>query len=304
MASLLETLVTFMGVMLILALAAQSVQEIIKIVFAIKSQTALRGVRGVVVGAAKAGKLLESDGEAIFRSVFARLQGLGQNGVRKSAVRLDSLTAGDLGTLIESATQVLGSSLEPTGDAKSDDKLKEVAKKAQDWFTLAWEPVGDRYRRRMQGFAILSAAIVVVGLNVDAFAVLRKASADPAYRAAVTAAALHLDTLEQRSRTLKDSLAHGDTSAAVRQARAESLKTVTDSLNAARARAVGGQAGFVLGEPGAQRWTDIWWWVGIIASTLLVSLGAPFWHDMLEAVFGLKNRIRAEAASISARKPG
>src|SRR5207247_1138142 len=81
MASLLETLVTFMGVMLILALAAQSVQEIIKIVFAIKSQTALRAVRGVVVEAAKASKLLESDGEAIFRSVFARLQGLGQNGV-------------------------------------------------------------------------------------------------------------------------------------------------------------------------------------------------------------------------------
>jgi hypothetical protein len=40
---------------------------------------------------------------------------------------------------------------------------------------------------------------------------------------------------------------------------------------------------------------DFRWWIGIVASVLLVSLGAPFWHDLLETLFGLKNRMQAQA---------
>src|SRR6267378_1719662 len=185
MASLLEVVIAFVAVMLVLALAAQSLQEVIKIMVAVKSQTAVRALRGLVLEAAKASKLLESDGDAIFKTVVERLQGLGQNGVRKTALRLDTLSAEKLASLIETSTPVAGSSLEPTVGAKSDDRLKDVAKKVIDWFPLAWDPVDDRYRRRMRGYAILSAAIVVIGFNADAFAVLKRAREDPAYRAAV-----------------------------------------------------------------------------------------------------------------------
>lgn len=297
MGSLLEVLVTFIGVMLILALAAQSVQEMIKIIFAIKSQTALRALRGLIGEAADATGLA-MDGDAIFQSVIGRLRGLGQDGVRKSKVRLDTLTPETLASLIESATQVKGSSLEATSDAKSDDRLKDVAIKVKEWFPLAWEPVGERYGRRMRGLAILSAAVVVIGFNADAFAVLRRAREDPAYRAAVTASAVRLDSLSERVRALSDTTA-GDTSAAGRRARADSLRATRDTLNAVLKQIQSGQAGFVLGGPGGQRWDDINWWIGILLSTLLVSLGAPFWHDALEAVFGLKNRIRAEAKAMA-----
>src|SRR6266545_2055149 len=195
MASLLEVLIAFVAVMLVLALAAQSLQEVIKIMFAVKSQTAVRALRGL---------LLESDGDAIFKTVVERLQGLGQNGVRKTALRLDTLSAEKLASLIETATPVAGSSLEPTVGSKSDDRLKEVAKRVIDWFPLAWDPVDDRYRRRMRGYAILSAAIVVIGFNADAFAVLKRAREDPSYRTAVTGAATQLDTLNERARRLRD----------------------------------------------------------------------------------------------------
>src|SRR3954467_7515362 len=48
MLSLLETLITFIGVMLVLALAAQSIQEMVKVIFALKGQAALRGLRGLI----------------------------------------------------------------------------------------------------------------------------------------------------------------------------------------------------------------------------------------------------------------
>ncbi len=285
MASLLEVLIAFVAVMLVLALAAQSLQEVIKIMFAVKSQTAVRALRGLVLEAAKASKLLESDGDAIFKTVVERLQGLGQNGVRKTALRLDTLSAEKLASLIETATPVAGSSLEPTVGSKSDDRLKEVAKRVIDWFPLAWDPVDDRYRRRMRGYAILSAAIVVIGFNADAFAVLKRAREDPTYRTAVTGAATQLDTLSQLQRRLADTTqTGGDTTAAGKKARADSLKVVTDTINARLEAIRAGQTGFVLG-----------WWVGIVLSTLLVSLGAPFWHDLLESLFGLKNRIQAQA---------
>jgi len=260
----------------------------------VKSQTAVRALRGLVLEAAKASKLLESDGDAIFKTVVERLQGLGQNGVRKTALRLDTLSAEKLASLIETATPVAGSSLEPTVGSKSDDRLKEVAKRVIDWFPLAWDPVDDRYRRRMRGYAILSAAIVVIGFNADAFAVLKRAREDPAYRTAVTGAAAQLDSLNERARRLRDTTG-ADTSAAARRARADSLKVVRDSISNTLADIKAGRAGFVLGAPGGQRWDDLMWWVGIVLSTLLVSLGAPFWHDLLESLFGLKNRIQAQA---------
>ena len=300
MASLLEVVIAFVAVMLVLALAAQSLQEVIKIMFAIKSQTAVRALQGLVLEAAKASKLLESDGEAIFQTVVQRLQGLGQNGVRKSALRLDMLTAEKLASLVATATPVAKSSLEPTADAKSDDRLKEVAARIVDWFPLAWEPVDDRYRRRMRGYALLTAAAVVIGFNADAFAVLQRAREDPSYRTAVIGAATQLDTLSQRQRRLRDTTQITDTSAAARKARADSLKIVTDSLHATLLAIKAGQTGFILGAPGGQRWGDFMWWIGIVLSTLLVSLGAPFWHDLLESLFGLKNRIQAQAKAASA----
>jgi hypothetical protein len=38
----------------------------------------------------------------------------------------------------------------------------------------------------------------------------------------------------------------------------------------------------------------------MIASVLLVSLGAPFWHDVLESVFGLKSRLRLARPEVAA----
>jgi hypothetical protein len=290
----------FVAVMLVLALAAQSLQEVIKIMFALKSQAAVKAIRGLIREAAKVNDL-EGDAEAIFQSVFTRLQRLGQKGVRPKALRLDTLTADKLEGLIKDATQVIGSSLLPVADDLSRTRLEKVAAKAKEWFPLAWEPVDDRYRRRMRGFAILSAAIVVIGFNAGAFDVLQRAQKDPAYRAAAIGTALRLDTLAQRERRLSDTTQAGrDTTAAGRKARADSLKMVRDSMMKSFQTMSTDSTAWTPGVMGKQRWDDIKWWIGILLSTLLVSLGAPFWHDLLESLFGFKSRIQAEAKAASA----
>jgi hypothetical protein len=286
MTSLLEMLITFVGVMLILALIAQSVQELIKATFAVKGFTARHALEKLITEAARAQGLMQADGQEIAQAVTQRLIQLGQDGVRRGALRLDTLSAPLLGQLITSIEPEAVGSLRGIGGDQAERRLGGVAAQAVAWFPLAMDPVDERYRRRMRGFALLSSALVVLALNADALAILRRARDDPQFRQRVQATAASLDSLSQRARAE----ATRDTVAGTPQ------HVVQDSARSALTRVVSpANTDLVLGTPKDWQYADYRWWIGILASILLVSLGAPFWHDAFEALFGLKNRIRAEA---------
>jgi hypothetical protein len=298
MISLLEVLITFVGAMLILALVAQSVQELIKVVLAVKGSTARRALQRLVTESTQAEGLLKGDAAQVVESVVRRLANLGQYGVRPGSLRLDKLTAPLLGELILSVEPENVGSLKGLDGKVATDRLEGVASRAVRWFPLSMDPVDDRYRRRMRGFALLSSAVVVLALNADALSILRQARHDPAFRDRIQATAQRLDSLDQRvqaeaaaatatgqeERATGDSATQTPTRAAADSARAEAVRL----LRSGDALLLGGAGGWRLG--------DYQWWIGILISVLLVSLGAPFWHDALEALFGVKNRIRAQAA--------
>ncbi|HZN96647.1 MAG TPA: hypothetical protein VFB61_02865, partial [Gemmatimonadales bacterium] len=174
MLSLLETLLTFVGVMLVLALAAQSLQELAKAMLALKGQATLRGLKGLVHEAVRSTGLNQS-GDDLLKSVMRRLQGLGQNGVRPTAVRLDTLTASQLSDLILHVDPREVPDLRTANPDTGRAVLEQVAERASAWFPLAMEPVADRYRRRMRGVSLVSAAAVVLALNADALKIFRQA---------------------------------------------------------------------------------------------------------------------------------
>ena len=267
MSALLEVLLSFVGVMLVLALAAQSMQELVKVVFAIKGQTTRRALEGLLTEAARAENQPQSGPDLVDR-VVERLRGLGQNGVRPGAVRLDTLTADRLTDLIMHVDprRVAGTKTLPEDAARVT--LRRIADHAEAWFPLAMEPVADRYRRRMRGLSFISSAVIVLALNADALTVVKLSRDDPSFRERVGVTA----------------------------------KPALDSLDTGALRAAA-DTSLLLGTLGDRRPRDPLWWVGIVLSTLLVSLGAPFWHDLLEALFGLKNRVRAQAAKVSAETP-
>jgi hypothetical protein len=336
MESLLTTLLTLVAVMLVLALAAQSIQEIIKAMFTIKGQTARRALKGLITESARAEGQHASAAD-ILKSVEDRLRSLGQNGVRAGALRLDALNKTLLADLIRSAdpSRISGLSGPANGDAK--EQLEAIADRATIWYPLAMEPVDDRYRRRMRGYALLSSAIVVFGLNADAWTVFQKARTDKVFQAGVAADVAKLDSLYRRAQQAgavggdsakvsatkttrpapkrrADSTARGKasvpdrSSAATRPADSAAKRSARDTtapgdaLNRELALLLQTDR-YVFGKPGAFRWGDPVWWVGMVASVLLVSLGAPFWHDALEALFGLKNRIKAQAKREEDRVP-
>jgi len=300
MSALLEVLLSFVGVMLVLALAAQSMQELVKVVFAIKGQTTRRALEGLLTEAARAENQPQSGPDLVDR-IVERLRGLGQNGVRPGAVRLDSLSADRLTDLIlhVDPRRIAGTKTLPEDAARVT--LRRIADHAEAWFPLAMEPVADRYRRRMRGLSFVSSAVVVLALNADALTIVRLSRDDPSFRERVGVTAGSLAELHGRVHDLGTRcLAERDSTTA--DSACARLKPALDSLDTGVLRTAA-DTSFLLGTLGDRRPRDPLWWVGIVLSTLLVSLGAPFWHDLLEALFGLKNRVRAQAAKVSAETP-
>lgn len=304
MSSLLEALLTFVSVMLILALIAQSVQELLKVIFAIKASTARHALEGLVTEAAQAEGLFQGDATQIVEAVIKRLSNLGQNGVRRGALRLDTLNAPLLGELIRTIRWDAVPSLQALGDESAKIRLVKVGDQAMRWFPLAMEPVDDRYRRRMRMLALASATVVVVSLNADAFNIIEKARYDPGFRARVQRTALQADSLDQRARVegaaiaAAESVARKDTTVppAISSAKPQA-RPVADSARAASLALMTSESS-LFGGTRLPRGHRFQWIIGIIASILLVSLGAPFWHDTFEALFGVKNRIQAQAEKI------
>jgi hypothetical protein len=309
--SLLAVLIAFVGTMLVLALAAQSIQELLKVAFAIKGRARLEALRGLIIEAARTVCQSEAAGRAIFDSVVDRLRALGQSGVRSSAVRLDGVTPTELAGLILKTDTARTAELSGLGEAERLKRLETIAAQTKEWFGLAMAPVDERYRRRMRVWALLSSSIVVLGLNADALTIFDQARTDPAFQARMEMVARSLDSLRGEEKRIEGHLA---SAAAPVESSAAGAPSTTgaaawqDSLNAisARKRSLADSAAwsgtFLTGEVGSWRWTDPAWWTGILLSILLVSLGAPFWHDLLEALFGLKNRVRAQATSENSKR--
>ncbi len=324
MTSLIEVVLTFVGVMLVLALVAQSVQEVIKASFGLKGGATFKALERLLIESARSHGYSKTDAEAVADDVRRRLRALGQKGIRPNAVRLDAITPAQLGDLIKLATPKNVPGLKAFEESSAGGKLDKIAERAVEWYPLAMVPVDDRYRRRMRGLALVSSAIVVLAVNADAFKLMDRARRDPQFRARVAALTAKLETLERRAEaaatpttrvitsaavdttTRRDTSVRRDTTA--RRTASASQPTGVATVNAARdsatalALAALGDESFI-GGPKDWRPGSYAWWVGILLSIALVSLGAPFWHDTLEAMFGLKSRLRAQAKQLEQSTP-
>lgn len=305
MLSLLEVVLTFVGVMLILALIAERLQELVKASLALKSGTRLAAIRRLVIESARSKGLMPIDGQQIFEDLIERLRNLGQGGLRKSAVRLDSIDREQLSGLIKLVNSANVSGISGGKDEAAKTKLAEIGQQAEDWFDLAMRPVNDRHGRRMQIWSLAMALLVVGALNADAFAILKQARNDPEFRRVVAEQQARLQVADSEAKLVNDSLAavpdtvKPDSARMKLLARRDSLVAGRDSLLFAAAQSPTLFAGYPHG------WEFSWAWLfGILFSAVLVSLGAPFWHDLLESLVGMKNRIRLQAAGGGSPAPG
>ncbi|MCX6142366.1 MAG: hypothetical protein NTZ35_04025, partial [Ignavibacteriales bacterium] len=174
------------------------------------------------------------------------------------------------------------------------DRLEQLNKDIDDYFALAKRAFRDMYVRRMKVWSYLTSLAVVIALNANLFFIYQQFTSNAPLRdAAVSWAekrvATPIDTTKpSASATDKETL--------------ESMKANVNSM-----REILTSDGFqVIGWNSkafvptcAKGW--IWNWLGNVVGwfvmALLVSLGAPFWYDLLKTLMGVKDTLKPKTAA-------
>jgi hypothetical protein len=162
--------------------------------------------------------------------------------------------------------------------------LRERISAINSWYDTVMLGFEERYARHMRTWAFIISICVVVILNADLFAVYKRLATSEVQQQRVLNAA---KSIEARYAT---QLANAANNPATIQ---ELQSQLSDELNAAS------MSYPALGIVPFQSWAELrsslttgWTIIGWLVMAALLSLGAPFWHDTLESLFGLKNFLR------------
>jgi len=185
-------------------------------------------------------------------------------------------------------------------DAKED--IADFRKLIESHYDTAMDRASGWYKRKTQTIALIVSAIFVIFANVDTISLANSLSTNPAARAKM------LEIAKQRVDAAKESTSKPGAPAANAgsTADANALKEAKDrSEKAAEALAkanadissAGIQLGWQAFPVGCGNWASKI--MGLLISILAISLGAPFWFDLLSRVM----QVRAAGILPGEKKP-
>jgi|SRR5665213_290242 len=229
------------------------------------------------------------DGKDFLQAFYGHpmITGLMKKGVHPSYILARSFAA----TLMDLATGSVQGSITfadlqkgiqdlPAGDVRTSlltliqntqGSLERAQRDIEGWFNDTMDRASGWYRRRTQVWTILIAAAVTVAINADTLNIARHLWVDPTVRATIVA-----------------------------QAGAASSQGGTQQID---------QLGQLMGWSATTlRNVDAWGWfmriTGWILTVIAVSMGAPFWFDVLNKFVNLRNTGRSPSESAkSPEKP-
>jgi len=152
----------------------------------------------------------------------------------------------------------------------------------------------ERYTRSMKTFALVISLITVLLLNANLFAIYRQISSSEQMRNQLVNAG------QQISQKLNEQRAAGQTTeaqtnATINQVAEQAVQDIQQNVNLYTSFGFEGpkwivrvwkQPGTIFSRGALE--TIVGW----LLMTMLLSVGAPFWQDTLESLFGLKNLLR------------
>jgi len=137
---------------------------------------------------------------------------------------------------------------------KADGDVAKEIIAVEKWFNDTMDRVSGWYKRRVQLIIFILGLVIVVGLNIDTLSLITSLSNDAVIRSTIISAA-------QGSAT---------------NAANASLTTLVSNVEKFQPQ-IGWSAAVLPG--------DVWGWilkiVGLLATTFAISLGSPFWFDVL-----------------------
>ena len=137
---------------------------------------------------------------------------------------------------------------------KADPTIEDLRERLAEWFDAGMDRVAGWYKRQVKYFLIGVAAVVTVAVNADSIRIVEQLWQDDALRAAIAAAA-------------EQAVANGDLSS-------------VDERTQLR--------GFPIGYPDPFPSITFQMIVGWLLTIAAISLGAPFWFDLLSKISHLR----------------
>lgn len=173
--------------------------------------------------------------------------------------------------------------------AEVEDDVAELRGKIEAWFDDSMETVTQWYKRHTQKITIAVALIVAVGLNADTFTIAGTLWKDANMRAAIVAVA---ETAAEKPAPF-DTTAAATVGDSVEQDTSPKVRTTERSLELIEEAAA---LELPLGWSARFRPTTPAGWLAKIAGWLFtacaISLGAPFWFDLLRRLVGIRAATR------------
>lgn len=182
----------------------------------------------------------------------------------------------------------------------------EFVAKLNSWFDQTIDRVDEAFTKRTYLITIVSAMVVAGALQLDALSILNRLGIDDAYRAALV-------NVASRDPTLSQQITGGSVAAKIIKAapaadQAAAPAAPAQALPRDRGRVASSEADakkkldalmdvvttsdvVQIPDYSAQGWRDLWPSAlpGILLSAALLSLGGPFWYEMLKNLLKLKS---------------
>jgi hypothetical protein len=190
-------------------------------------------------------------------------------------------------------TEKVGKPLIAMLDAAGNDASK-LKKSLEDWYNSAMDRVSGWYKYRTQKILFAIGLILAVSVNVDAIKIVKQLSRDSTLRQSIVAAAGAAKQPQTGS-----TVSASDTIKAVQRQMAdvEGLGipigwTHVPDILVKKVREANGAASY-----GPWRWSYVNALFGWLMTAVAVSLGAPFWFDMLNKIMVVRSTVKPHEKS-------
>lgn len=286
----LDTVIAMIIVILVLSLIVQSIQSIIKKWLRLKSKTIIRSLDDLFkyVGSKEITGLESS---ALVEEVKKQFSALGRVSLIRKVPMVDSIAKDDL-------LKILGKlSLDKVNPAK----VAELQAQVDTWFETVMQSFEERYTRHMKTVAIVVSIVVVIFLNANFFEIYHNISTNDVLRASL------IDKRDEIKNRLNQPPAtpEGDEEAARAQLKMEieELHGLLDQapvfgftpLQKDDVSNFFGAKGYWATHADERFAYFLRLLAGWAIMVMLLSVGAPFWQDALESLFGIKNLLRKKS---------
>lgn len=181
--------------------------------------------------------------------------------------------------------QVLGLLKEKKELAATETELDSATKTAEEWFDAAMDRVSHRFAGVMRGATIVLSFAIAFALHLDAVDLLSRLSSSAELRQSLVVSAKSVQERAEASlstappNAIDTTTPTTPTTLATFTGLLKQAKGIQDDLNKSQFQLV------PVPYPGCNFDGHIW---GIIASAVLLSLGAPFWFNVLSSASSMR----------------